>query len=75
MPAGGVTTELMGLAIAWLWLLELAYWIAALKVARLLFEAIAGRRWFAVISSLALALFIWPWAPIAARQLVFMLFD
>jgi hypothetical protein len=75
MPAGGLTPEQMSLAIGWLYLLELAYWLAFIAVVRLLFAALARRDWFGIISSLSLALFVWPWSPIAARQLVWLLFD
>src|SRR5262245_61914195 len=65
MPAGGFTAELMGFAIAWLYLLELAYWISVVQVLRSLRAAIVGRDWFGILGSLALALLIWPWAPMA----------
>jgi hypothetical protein len=42
---------------------------------RLLFGALIGRDWFGLVSSLSLALFVWPWSPIAARQLVWLVFD
>lgn len=57
-----------------LWLIELAYWLAFFKVAKVLFVGLMRRRWLEFVSSLALALFIWPWSAIAAKQLVWMLF-
>jgi hypothetical protein len=74
MPAGNLTPELFHTAAALLWLTEAAYWLAFIKVAKVLFVSLTRRRWFEFVSGLALALFIWPWSPIAAKQLVWMLF-
>ena len=74
MPAGGLSTELFGVAIASLWLFELVYWLAFISSVRVLFSGLAQRRWFDVAGGLALAAVVWPWSVLAAKQLVWMLF-